>query len=522
MYLNFNYLFYFLDKEQIPIDKTEFLFQIQSHPDYPSLLSISDTLTFFNIDNGAIRVDFSDIELLPNRFVVLLNKTNSTPELCFIEKKDNKYFITQDKKTVEISIIDLEKKWTDVVLIIEKSELETPKSNYSKFSLALPILCLLFFLFVIFKYETNFLSNLFFIFPVLGLLFSVAALKDLFGAKSELISNFCNFSSSTSCESIVGSDKWKVFSYINFSDLAIVFFGSQFLGLLSLLIAGNSSDFFVTQLVLLFGSIPIILLSLYFQKFVEKKWCPICLVIISIIVLEVFYLVAFFDLNFQVSFQSLLLFGLVFLFTTLIWTALKKLLTNNKELKEIQLKSNRFIRNYEIFKNILISKPKAELPFTPIILGNKESKTIITIITSPFCGHCKSVHELIEEILSKYKEVLKIEIILKCNLENDNEEKKYVFRTLLQTYFDKGEKEFSSGLKEWFLNKNLKLFKEKLNTKINLSIIDIELNQQKDWCLKNNYHLTPTIFINGFEFPKLYERPHLDFFINELIEDENF
>lgn len=45
----FNYLFQYLDKENINIDKEEFLFQNQSHPDYPSALAIADTLSFFNI-----------------------------------------------------------------------------------------------------------------------------------------------------------------------------------------------------------------------------------------------------------------------------------------------------------------------------------------------------------------------------------------------------------------------------------------------------------------------------------------
>ncbi len=42
-----NFLFQYLEKEDIFIDKNEFLFQIQSHPDYLSLLSIADTLRFF-------------------------------------------------------------------------------------------------------------------------------------------------------------------------------------------------------------------------------------------------------------------------------------------------------------------------------------------------------------------------------------------------------------------------------------------------------------------------------------------
>ena len=87
MTVNFNYLFQMLEKENLTIDKTEFEFQIQSHPDYPSLLAIADTLSFFNIDNGVIRIAISDIELLPDRFVTLLKEEESDAKLYFIEKK---------------------------------------------------------------------------------------------------------------------------------------------------------------------------------------------------------------------------------------------------------------------------------------------------------------------------------------------------------------------------------------------------------------------------------------------------
>jgi len=58
---NFNFLFYYLEKKNSTIDKSEFLFQIQSNPDYTSLLSIADTLSFFNINNGTIRLAGSEI-----------------------------------------------------------------------------------------------------------------------------------------------------------------------------------------------------------------------------------------------------------------------------------------------------------------------------------------------------------------------------------------------------------------------------------------------------------------------------
>ena len=120
----FNFLFHYLEKEEILLDKPEFLFQVQSHPNYPSLLAISDTLSFFNIDNAAIRVEFAEIDDMPDRFITLLSEHLSIPHLYFIEKKDSSYFATKDKKTVEITKASLESRWNNVVLLSERSEEE--------------------------------------------------------------------------------------------------------------------------------------------------------------------------------------------------------------------------------------------------------------------------------------------------------------------------------------------------------------------------------------------------------------
>lgn len=99
---NYYFLFQYLEKEKITIDKNEFDFQIQSHPDFPSLLSISDTLSFFGVKNGSMRVSFAEYDLLPNNFIALLKEDNSKPALGFIEKMENTCTYTIDKKTLKL------------------------------------------------------------------------------------------------------------------------------------------------------------------------------------------------------------------------------------------------------------------------------------------------------------------------------------------------------------------------------------------------------------------------------------
>lgn len=117
---NFEYLFQYLEKENIKIDKSEFLFQIQSHPDYPSLLAVADTLSFFKIDNGAIKVSISDWELLPNRFITPLNTDHHNTQLHLIENKDNRYFYIKEKNNIEVSLSSLEEIWNEIAFLVEK------------------------------------------------------------------------------------------------------------------------------------------------------------------------------------------------------------------------------------------------------------------------------------------------------------------------------------------------------------------------------------------------------------------
>lgn len=523
---NFNFLFQYLEKEDIAIDKSEFEFQIQSHPDYPALVSIADTLSFFNIKNGAIRVEVPDIGILPDRFVALLKEENSSLQLYFIERKNDVYFCAKDNKPLAISKSELESRWKDIVLLVEKQENEeVQKSTKNHWSWVLQIFVLAVLVLVLSQFETTLASKLFLVFPIVGILFSIAALKDLFGTKSELLNSFCNMTTSTSCTMVVGSTQWKIFEIVNFSDLSMVFFTSQFLGLLVFLLSGNTTAYFAMQQILLLVAVPVLFLSIYYQKFVEKKWCPICLVIISIVLLELGYLFIFQKSDFVVAVPSILLFGLVFLSVMLAWSALKKLLTQQKELKEFQLKGTRFIRNYAVFKNSLLVSDKTNyqtLSSGNLVVGNENANLKITLVSNPFCGHCVAAHTVIEEILKKHKDTVCVDFRFNFDIEHDNEKSRNVHQKLVRIYYDNGPVAFLKALHNWFENKDesqLVVSEKSLVTDLKINEILQEqylMNQAKD------ISFTPAIIINQFQFPKMYERKELIHFINDLVEDEDF
>lgn len=517
---SFNYLFNYLEKESIYIDKTEFEFQVQSHPDYPSLLAINDTLSFFNIENLTAKVDKTQIELLPNRFVALLNEDWGNPQFYLVEIQNENYFLIKEKVKVLISKDKFEERWREIVLLVERSNfVDVIKTNRKTYNYFLFGFILIVFSCVLYRTKTLLQNSLFFIFPVIGILFSIAALKDLFGAKSKLINNFCSITKSTSCTNVIGSNKWKIFEVLNFSDLSMIFFGSQLIGLFLLTLSNNASTFFSIQKIFLLGSVPIVLASLYYQKNVEKKWCPICLIIIMVILIEIIFVFFVITSAYVFIFDAVVLFCFSFAFTIAIWGQLKKGLSKQKELKENLLKAIRFERNYGNFKNNLLAKSKSIFPLTPIILGNIESKTIITIISNPFCGHCKEAHEIIDSILKKHHNDLQVQIILKTNFDTENEESRKLFRSLIKIYMQDGEVIFKEALKKWFENRNLIKWFNLFNIDVTPEF-DTIFHSQYKWCQENDYNFTPAIFVNGYEYPPMYDRKSFIFFINEIIEDD--
>ena len=126
---------------------------------------------------------------------------------------------------------------------------------------------------------------------------------------------------------------------------------------------------------------------------------------------------------------------------------------------------------------------------------------------------------MIETILEKHHNDIQIQVILKTNLETGNEESKKLFRNLVKIYQQNGEFGFIKALNNWFENKNimewLSLFPINTTTEF-----DEIFSSQYKWCEENDYNFTPAIFVNGFEYPKTHIRESLEFFINDLLEDD--
>jgi uncharacterized membrane protein len=498
--------------DNVKIDISEFNKNLQRHSDYPSLLSIVDVISDFGFKSSAYKLENKDFDSLPSFFLAQIkNNEYKATELVLIEKKDN--FILFDG--IQLNLDDFLQLSTGVFILVENKNTSTKKYYIS---------CMMFLLIGVFLY---FFSNGLFSYYILlslsvsGLYLSVYFFESLFNIRIASLNNICQKDKISDCKAISNSKKWKIFNYINFSDLSLAFFTTQIICVISLFL--NVSTALITEMYLLNGIfiIPIIILSVFYQFFIEKKWCKVCLLIVLNLITQLafaFYLYS--SLGYpDFKYYSFITFGLIYILCFILWTLiLKKVLQKNKELTEINESLNSITGDYDIFKAALLSKDRKNVAIYNdkhlLSFGSGIDVLNITIVTDPFCKYCKTTNKIIRSILEKHSQNIKVNFLFNVDFTH-----KYInfYREIVDSYLKNNEKAFF----DFICNENnIKTLDDNINFP-HLAKIDEYLVSQNMLCKANKITFFPTVLINGYEYPLNYDSKKLENFINQLISDKN-
>lgn len=515
----------YLKKENINIDLNEFQFQIETHPDFPSLLSYHDTLTFFKINNIVAKISHEDLVNLPNNFIAEINPDKHNSHLMSVEKDGNNFIIfgegSNEKNIQQKEFLEI---WTGVILVAEKNEDFDFSNTESKedngiIIASVIILCLASIIILDLSPKLIFFELL----SSLGIFFAIEALKEEFNIKTAFSSTFCNLTVNTSCESIIKSQKFKLFKNFGLSDISIVFFVGQLFSLILFVISGLYEHFITLTTTLLILAVPITFISIYYQWKIEKKWCPICLGIISVLYLEIgaiYYLNGGFNF-FELSILPLGMFVFSYILPLLGWTFLKINLKDYFSLKSEHRELIRFKRNYKLFSYALLDSKRIEYKTlkSAIFIGNPTARLKISIVTSPLCGHCVEAHHILHDLLELFPNDILLNVRFNLNLEESNEEVKSLHFRLAEIYFEEGQKAFMDALGAWFKNKDIKAWFSIFGIDKGSSKIINMLSEQFNQNIDNEILFTPAIVIGENLFPDMYDRNSLKFYINDLLED---
>ena len=522
-------LFYLVQEllahNKISIDKKELAFQIQSHPSYPSLHAITGVLDHFNIDNLALDVPINEDTLaqLPKSFLVRI-KTEQGEEFAVVVNKGLHYDVTLLSKIKnKLTIPEFLKEFTGIIVAVEKTDIiEEHKENSTLFNKTLIITSSVLILSLFFLTKPNLISILFLFTSILGVLISITFKKQEQGIQTVLGNAFCSGASETKdCDAVLHSRGANLLGNYKLIDISLIYFSGLTLAVLSLILLNlNLSLPFAISLL----AFPITLYSIYYQAMVVKKWCLLCLSVVALLWAQTAVVAYNFETATSLSWplNSILLTGLGFLSALTIWNLVAPQLTDLQKLKQIKIDYFKFKRNFSLF-NTLLEKSKtidtAIDDTSEIIFGNPNAKLQITIVTSPFCGHCKPVHTLIENIYKKYHEEARTLIRFNANIKDPENSLVKIASRLIEIYDTEGTKACLKAMHNIYHGQEPKLWLKEFGECNNLVLSLETLKKENEWCANNNINFTPEILINGKSYPKEYDRSDLMYFIEDIHEN---
>lgn len=509
----------YLKSQNIKIDIDEFKYQIETHPEYPSLLSFSDALTFFKVNNMAFKVNPEEIEDLPQDFIAIIKNEGGLQ----LEHVKNGQELIINK--IKISKENFNNQFEKIVLLAEK-EVDFDLTSSSKNNIVTYSFLAILFIFFLITFNSiqfSWFNSFLFFSSFIGLLVSVETFKQIIGEKTNIVSKLCNVTEQTSCDSVLTSTKWKIFKYINLSDISILFFINQFT---LLFIFGNNQNLNFIYSILFLGiyfSVPIGIISIYYQWKIEKKWCPLCLIIIGVLWLQTYLIYSLFTFTIDFSISNILISLTIIIFLTFAWFMTKNHFLKGKDIQE-NLKINlRFKRNYNIFKEQILKEEKYCPPINEnsILIGNKDAKVLITVFTSPFCGHCKEVHNILHNLIEKYNDRVAVHINFSAVREQYSLKNYLIIKKLQSIFLKEGYNKFHQNIKKIF-NKELSKDLFINNFEDTKNEIDLIIKDQNDYFFSNGITFTPLILINGYSLPTIYENKDIEYFFTDLIEDDKW
>ena len=497
------FLFYELIRlNNYQIKKEDFDNEFMSHPDYPSLSAVKDTLDKFDIENIIAEFNNSHFNKLPNTFISSL-KENS--ELILVKKKESIVLITnnfQHKKEIDISIF-LEN-WSGLVIAVEKqkstSKINIDIDNIIKKSFIIVITLILYFFYLNFdRYEF-----LYAFISLIGLCYCIEIYKTQHEINSKFIDKICSSKKENSCQMVMQEDRINIFG-LKLSDMALLYFLTTTIFSLFL----NKTQFIIILLSSL--SIISVIYSIYIQFFKIRKTCKICLILIGIILSN--SLICFLHFEFRFSTRVFLLCLIYFFIITPLYIYVNKIININKKLNHDNLINTRFKRNYDIFKRELFSSKQVNFKYKDLFfIGKKESKIHITLILNLECFFCKEAFYILKDIYLSNREYISLQIRFNFFNKPKLPEIGNFIKHLIYAY-NKGENEFFSTFDKWYIQK-YHFSKEESLINDFMEIEDISKEN-----ISEKLNDSPMLLINGYLFSQKYQIEDIYYFIEEIIKE---
>jgi uncharacterized membrane protein len=482
------------------------------HPDYPSLLSLSDVLDSWKVDNMALQFDtVEQLRELPLPFVAHLNMKGGWYVLVTEIGKDFLTYIDTKRGTVREKTADFTKKWTKVVLLAETDE-QSGEADYEKNhqterlttarQLLIGVAAVILFGFGLWRVAPT-ATILFWgllLTKLLGTLTTGLLLVHQINSQNALVNRICKLGQTGGCSGILDSPAAKLTSWLSWSEIGFFYFSG---GLLALFFTGPNQLTLTVLAGLATLALPYTVYSLVYQARIAKTWCMLCLMVQVLFVAEFLITLPVWPLRLPAeTLPTAFTVGISLLFPAVVYAVLSPLLRAARQGQRDRISLNRLKYNPAVFRFLLERQPKMPdwLPSQTVRLGNLNALHTITVVTNPFCGACAIMHNDLKPFL--HSDTLAVQFIFEACQHHDKASRQVVTHFLalhrenrltdaIDDWFTRPVKQYGAWAKQWPVG-------------VDLSEFEGVMKESCFWCFKAGIGQTPTVFLDNHRLPNEY------------------
>ena len=530
----------------VKISKETLTKEIEEHPNYPSLLSISDVLNDYGIRNIGIKIDQNKFAQIDEPFITQLRGIKSSLNSFTVVKQISEdtvlLFDPEAYKWNTIPIADFLKRYSGIILLTEPEEgageknykQNLKKENRNRLTryltaLSLPMLVIIAGLVSYLQNGSNALLP--FAFSIITLIGSgIGALLLWYEVDQHnpTLKQICSVGKKVNCSAILQAKVAKI-AGISWSAIG----SSYFLGLLLLLLFEgfmNSKALFITAWINA-TSVPYIFFSIYYQWRVAKQWCLLCLSVQGLLLLQLSIafiggwhtLIPATTIKPEFIVQAIAVFTIPFLTIIILLPVLQKA----KESRQSNIELQRLKHNPQVFE-ALLQKQKMMIESADglgITLGNPDAPYKLIKVCNPYCGPCARAHKPMEDLLHNNANV-QIKVLFTAT-NNEADIKMPPVKHLLAIAEHNEESVVRQALDDWYLaeNKDYQQFAVKYPMNGELKQQGSKIEAMQNWCDKVRIDYTPTFFISlpstekegeskFYQLPSMYSVSDLKYFFS--------
>lgn len=498
--------------------------RLEDHLDYPSLLCITDTLSDYGIESAAIRKGTYSYAEFEAPFVCSIQQEDwGVPSFTVVSNVDSERVtyldpITAEKKSV--AIVEFEQMDKEVVLLLD-GDGKKDETNYNENRKAertagfvgllpffVPLLSVILpgiYLATTAELTIAWPALIFLVTGGIGLVSSVLLLWHEVDAHNPFLKEVCGGQGrKLNCNAVLQSSgakflgiSWSTWGFAYFSTffLCQVLFPQQlgFLGIWSLLSLAVS---------------PYMLYSLYYQWQVVRQWCPLCLSVQGVLLVNALVAVATLSAGPwpEISWYSVATVFLLGVGTLLATYYFIPLARQAKDSRLLEKKWKRLRYSPDVFQSLLEKSNGVTLPAEGLglVVGNPDATHEIIKVCNPYCGPCSRAHPELEGLLKTNKD-LRLRIIFTAT-GADEDMKTAPVAHLLAIDEKYGTRAVHKALDDWYLaeEKDYKIFAAKYPMNGELKSQSEKMKAMSAWCDAMKIRATPTVFIDGRELPESY------------------